>query len=96
MGRRGPGAAGNASGAAVVSLFRRSRGAGAGIEVADGDVRWARSRHQGDQDRHGTIIRVDGKNRAPPYLVRWRDGRESVFFPASGTEVEHHPAQRGG
>ena len=29
-----------------------------------------------------------------PYLVRWRDGHESVFFPSSGTEVEHHPAQR--
>jgi hypothetical protein len=49
----------------------------------------ARSRHEGDEDRHGTIIRVDGKDGAPPYLVRRRDGHESVFFPASGTEVDH-------
>ena len=57
-----------------------------------GDELTVRGRHQGDEDRHGTIIRVDGENGAPPYLVRWRDGHESVFFPASGTEVEHHAA----
>jgi Domain of unknown function (DUF1918) len=39
------------------------------------------------------IVRVDGADGAPPYLVRWRDGHESVFFPASDTEVEHHAAQ---
>jgi hypothetical protein len=47
--------------------------------------------HEDDEDRFGTIIRVDGRNGAPPYLVRWRDGEESVFFPVSGVQVEHHP-----
>jgi hypothetical protein len=61
-----------------------------------GDELTARGRHQGDEDRHGTIIRVDGVNGAPPYLVRWRDGHESVFFPASGTEVDHRAALSDG
>lgn len=56
-----------------------------------GDELTVRGRHLGDEDRHGTIIKVEGAGGAPPYLVRWRDGHESVFFPAAGTEVEHHP-----
>ena len=63
------------------------------MQAQAGDELTVRGRHQGDEDRHGTIIRVDGENGAPPYLVRWRDGHESVFFPASGTEVQHHPAR---
>ena len=59
-----------------------------------GDELTIRGRHQGDDDRYGTIIQVHGADGAPPYLVRWRDGHESVFFPASGTEVKH-PAARG-
>lgn len=49
-----------------------------------GDELTVRGVHQGDEDRHGEIIRVDGTDGAPPYLVRWRDGHETVFFPASG------------
>ena len=52
------------------------------------------SGRQGDDDRHGEIIRVDGVNGAPPYLVRWRDGHESIFFPASGAVFEHHATRR--
>jgi hypothetical protein len=61
-----------------------------------GDELTVRGVHQGDEDRHGEIIRVDGADGAPPYLVRWRDGHETVFFPASGTEVTHDPASRAG
>jgi hypothetical protein len=61
-----------------------------------GDELTVRGVHQGDEDRHGEIIRVEGADGAPPYVVRWRDGHESVFFPASGTEVTHHPASRAG
>jgi hypothetical protein len=63
------------------------------MQAQAGDKLTVRGRHQGDEDRHGTIIRVDGQDGAPPYLVRWRDGHESVFFPASGAEVEHHAAK---
>jgi hypothetical protein len=37
-------------------------------------------------------VPFDGADGAPPYVVRWRDGHETAFFPASGTEVTHHPA----
>jgi hypothetical protein len=63
------------------------------MQAQAGDELTVRGRHQGDEDRHGTILRADGENGAPPYLVRWRDGHESVFYPAAGTEVEHHAAQ---
>ena len=64
------------------------------MKAVVGDELTVRGRHQGDEDRHGEIIEVQGKDGSPPYLVRWRDGHQSVFFPASGTEVEHHPARR--
>ena len=61
-----------------------------------GDELTVKGRHQGDEDRHGEIIQVIGPDGAPPYLVRWRDGRESVFFPSSDAVVEHHAARRAG
>jgi hypothetical protein len=57
-----------------------------------GDGLTIKGRHQGDEDRHGEIIEIHGKDGAPPYLVRWRDAHESLFFPSSDTVVEHHPA----
>jgi hypothetical protein len=59
-----------------------------------GDELTVKGRHQGDEDRHGKITQVDGPNGTPPYMVRWRDGHETLFFPSSGTEVEHHAAGR--
>jgi len=58
-----------------------------------GDELTVKGRHQGDGDRHGEIIKVDGTDGAPPYVVRWQDGHESVFFPSSDTEIEHHAAR---
>jgi Domain of unknown function (DUF1918) len=49
-------------------------------------------RHQGDEERHGVIVEVHGEEGSPPYLVRWRDGGESLFFPSSDAVVQHHPA----
>jgi hypothetical protein len=66
------------------------------MKAVVGDELTVRGRHLGDEDRHGEIIEVQGEDGAPPYLVRWRDGHQSVFFPTSGTEVEHHPAGRAG
>jgi len=56
-----------------------------------GDELTVRGTHQGDTERHGKIVKVDGPDGEPPYVVLWNDGRETVFFPASGTEVTHHP-----
>ena len=62
------------------------------MKAEAGDELTVRGRHQGDEDRHGEIIEVQGPDGAPPYLVRWRDGHTSVFFPQSGIEVEHRHA----
>jgi len=62
------------------------------MQAEVGDELTVRGRHQGDEDRHGKIIDISGQDGAPPYRVRWQDDHESIFFPASGTVVEHHPA----
>ncbi len=59
-----------------------------------GDELTVKGRRQGDGERHGKIIEVHGENGSPPYLVHWRDDRESIFFPSSDSIVEHHPASR--
>jgi hypothetical protein len=59
-----------------------------------GDELTVKGRRQGDEDRHGQIIEIRGENGSPPYLVRWRDGHQSVFFPAADTGVEHRPASQ--
>lgn len=61
------------------------------MQAETGDGLTVQGRRQGDEVRHGVIVEVHGEDGAPPYLVRWEDGHESVFFPASGTMVEHHP-----
>jgi hypothetical protein len=56
-----------------------------------GDELVVKGRHVGDPDRTGVIIEVHGEDGCPPYLVRWADGHESSFYPASGTIAEHTP-----
>jgi hypothetical protein len=62
------------------------------MRAVAGDELLVRGRHVGDQDRDGMIVEVHGKDGAAPYLVRWRDGHESVFTPSSDTLVEHRLA----
>ena len=56
-------------------------------------------RYPGDEDRHGEIIQVIGADGAPPYLARWRDGYESMFFfrpiRRSATAQDRAPDTRG-
>jgi hypothetical protein len=62
------------------------------MNATAGDELTVKGRHQGDGERHGEIIEVHGADGSPPYLVRWRDGRESVFFPSADTVVTRHQA----
>ena len=64
------------------------------MRAAVGEEMVVRGRHVDDHDREGVIIEIHGENGAPPYLVRWRDGRESVFFPSADALVEHRPGGR--
>ncbi|MHA7987578.1 DUF1918 domain-containing protein [Rathayibacter sp. CAU 1779] len=40
-------------------------------------------------DRHGEIVEVRGESGAPPYLVRFDDGHETLVYPGADATVEH-------
>jgi Domain of unknown function (DUF1876)/Domain of unknown function (DUF1918) len=44
--------------------------------------------------RDGEILQV-GEAGGGPYLVRWSDGNESLFFPGPDAHVEHVPREAG-
>jgi hypothetical protein len=60
-----------------------------------GDRLVVRRHRPGDAERHAEILEVRGKDGAPPYLVRWSDGHESILVPGSETAVEPPPAGDG-
>jgi hypothetical protein len=64
------------------------------MRAVTGDELVVRGRHVGNEDRIGEIIEVHGEDGAPPYLVHWKDGHESVIMPSSDTIVEHRPARQ--
>src|SRR6187401_1364102 len=45
--------------------------------------------------RDGEILQV-GDGGGGPYLVRWSDGNESLFFPGPDAHVEHVSREPGG
>ncbi len=59
------------------------------MQAQVGDELTVKGRHQGDAERHGEVVQVDGPGGAPPYLVRWEDGHDSLFFPSSGAQITH-------
>jgi hypothetical protein len=56
-----------------------------------GDRLVVRGVHGSESTKEAVILAVEGEDGAPPYRVRWDDGREGVFVPGSGVEVEHLP-----
>ena len=59
-----------------------------------GDQIIVRGHHVGDGDRHGEVIEIHGTSGTPPYVVRWSDGHEALFFPGSDAAVEERQATR--
>jgi hypothetical protein len=57
-----------------------------------GDRLVVRRHRTGDAERHAEVLEVRGKDGAPPYLVRWSDGHESILVPGSETAVAPPPA----
>lgn len=65
------------------------------MRVVVGDEVRVRGRHVGDVDREGVIIEIHGEDGAPPYVIRWKDGHQSVFMPSSdAVVVKHRPSQQ--
>jgi hypothetical protein len=65
------------------------------MQAKVGDELTVKGRHQGE-DRHGEIIEVRGLDGKPPYLIRWNDDYESLFFPSANTVIEHRAREQSG
>ncbi|MDA8297596.1 MAG: DUF1918 domain-containing protein [Actinomycetota bacterium] len=59
------------------------------MQASVGDAIVIRGHHVGESERHAVILEVHGTDGGPPYVVRWDDGTEGLFFPASDATVVH-------
>jgi hypothetical protein len=60
------------------------------MKAKPGDVIRVQGHKVGDHIRDGEILEVRGPDGGPPYLVRWDDGHEGLFFPGTDATVVHH------
>jgi hypothetical protein len=54
-----------------------------------GDRLRVHGRTVGDHEHAAEIVEIRGKNGAPPYVIRYDDGRENVVVPGADAWVEH-------
>jgi Domain of unknown function (DUF1918) len=62
------------------------------MQAQKGDRLIVRGNRVGDPDREAVVVEVRGEDGGPPFIVRWEDGHEGLFFPGPNTHVEHHGA----
>lgn len=60
------------------------------MKAAIGDRLVISATHVGEAMRDGEVIEVRGADGGPPYLIRWSDGHEGLFFPGPDAQVHHH------
>lgn len=60
-----------------------------------GDVMVVVGRRVGDPGRSGEILEVLGSPGHEHYLVRWEDGRESIFYPSSDARIHRAGVKPG-
>lgn len=61
------------------------------MRAAVGDRLHVHGRNVGNADHLAEILEVRGADGAPPYLVKFNDGHESLVFPGPDCVVEHEP-----
>ena len=59
------------------------------MEANVGDRIVIKGHHIGEAQRDGEILEVRGVDQGPPYVVRWDDGHEGLFFPGPDAYVQH-------
>jgi hypothetical protein len=59
------------------------------MQATIGDRLHVHSNIVGAHDKIGEIVEVRGDDGAPPYLVRFSDGHESLIYPGPDCVVEH-------
>ena len=58
------------------------------MQATIGDRLHVHSNTVGAQDRIAVILEVRGEQGAPPYLVRFPDGHETLVYPGSDCVIE--------
>lgn len=62
------------------------------MKAAVGDRLVVKSTHVDGPVRDGEVIEVRGADGEPPFLVRWSDGHEGLFYPGPDADVHHIPS----
>jgi hypothetical protein len=65
------------------------------MQAMIGDRLVVRGRTVGSPERYGVVTEVRGSKDGPPYMVRWDDGHEGLFFPGSDSAVQVPTPDRG-
>lgn len=58
------------------------------MKAAVGDRIIVQTNRVGQPAREGRIVEVRGADGSPPYVVRWSEESEGLFFPGSDARVE--------
>jgi len=80
---------------AALSLSEDRAAEGTDMQATVGDRLHVHSNTVGAQDKIALIIEVRGEKGAPPYLVRFPDGHETLVYPGPDCVIEAAPAGRG-
>ena len=59
------------------------------MQAAIGDRLHVHSRAVGQSEQLAEVIEIHGRAGAPPYLVRYENGHESLVFPGPDYTIEH-------
>jgi len=59
------------------------------MQAAIGDRLHVHSRAVGQNEQLAVVVEIHGAHGAPPYLVRYGDGREALIVPGPDCTVEH-------
>jgi len=57
------------------------------MQASIGDKITVHSRRVGEPGRHGVITELRRADGSPPYVVRWEDGHEVVFYPSADCTI---------
>ena len=57
------------------------------MQAKVGDKIIVRGNKVANPEREAEVLEVRGPNGAPPYVVRWNDGHEGIYYPGSDAIV---------
>jgi hypothetical protein len=66
------------------------------VKASVGDRIEVRGTHVGEGRRQGEVVQVRRADGGPPYVVRWSDGHEGLFFPGPDATIDHMGAKPPG